>query len=108
MDSSSNFGLENISPKIFNLIFLSLNKFEQVAQFLFAKTMKKSYALKRTYITTFDGKQDRRHAIRNTGVLGVTSIPGFWGKMTDFQEKLGQNGKFTKKNWGKMKNFDKN
>ena len=37
MVSSSNFGLENISPKIFNLIFWGLNKFEQVAQFLFAQ-----------------------------------------------------------------------
>ena len=45
MDSWSNFGLENISPKIYILIFLSLNKFNQVAQFLFAKTLKKSYAL---------------------------------------------------------------
>ena len=31
----------------------------------------------------------RVHTIRNTGVLGVTSTPGFWGKMKYFQEKLG-------------------
>ena len=30
-------------------------------------------------------------------MLGVTSTPGFWDKLTDFQEELGQNGKFTKK-----------
>ena len=47
-----------------------------------------------------------RHAIRNTGVLGVTSTPGFWGEMTDFQEKFGQNGKFTKK-FGQNEKFDK-
>ena len=54
MDSSSNFDLENISPKILNLIFLSWNKFRQNKQFPFAKTLKKSYALKsiiRTLLT---------------------------------------------------------
>ena len=47
------------------------------------------------------------HAIRNTGVLGVTSIPGFSDQKTDFQEKLGKMANL-RKNWGKMKIFDKN
>ena len=43
MDSLSNFGLENMSSKILNLIYLSWNKFNQNKQFPFAQ---KSYALK--------------------------------------------------------------
>ena len=47
--------------------------------------------LKQTWYTRaqsvkFLWKNTDKHAIRNTGVLGVTSTPGFWGKITDFQK----------------------
>ena len=39
MDSSSNFDLENMPPKILTLIFLSWNKFRQNKQFPFAQNL---------------------------------------------------------------------